>query len=195
MDYLLSSARAFSLAELLQASRQDWISSGSLAAKAGVKPTYKSKFFLQIFYPLRNYSWRAIVTPSLRLNCVAMTRELTSRSRGSRWRMAIERRRAIRYPVKLPASFSWEDEQRIMRQGEGRTRNISEKGVFVDAAICPPIGSSVEVRFLLPALNDSGRKMHVQHRGETLRLEGAEQREHSSGFAIKSRDVVWRYQD
>ena len=195
MDYLLSSTRAFSPAVLLQASRQNWVSNGSHAAKAGAKAGYKSKFFLQIFYPLRNYSWRAIVTPSLRLNCVAMTRELTIRSRGSRWRMAIERRRDIRYPVKLPASFSWQDEQRIVRQGEGHTRNISEKGVFVAAAICPPISSSVEVHFLLPALDNSGRKMHVHHTGETLRLEGAEQSEHSSGFAIKSRDVVLRYQD
>jgi hypothetical protein len=107
----------------------------------------------------------------------------------------MERRSAIRYPLQVPASFSWEGEQGIVVQGEGRTRNISEKGVFVDAAICPPIGSSVELHFSLPALPDSERKMHVQHTGETLRLEGTEQGEHSGGFAITSREAVWRYED
>ena len=107
----------------------------------------------------------------------------------------IERRRAIRYPLHLPASFSWEDAEGISRQGQGRTRNISEKGAFVDASMLPAIGSSVELHFSLPALSDSGRKMHVQHKGEILRLGGAEQGEHGDGFAIKSRQAVWRYED
>jgi hypothetical protein len=107
----------------------------------------------------------------------------------------MEHRGGIRYPLQVPASFSWEDEQQIMRQGEGRTRNISEKGVFVDAAICPPIGSSVELNFSLPAILDSERKMHVKHTGETLRLEMTGQGKQSSGFAIASREVVWHYED
>jgi hypothetical protein len=126
---------------------------------------------------------------------MAMTREPISRSRGSSLRTMVERRRAIRYPLQLPASFSWKDEEGIVRQGEGHTRNISEKGAFVDGSILPPIGSSVELHFSLPALSDSSRKMHVQHTGETLRLGGTEQGEHSGGFAITSRKTVWRYED
>jgi hypothetical protein len=106
----------------------------------------------------------------------------------------MESRGAIRYPLQLPVTFSWDGERGIVRHGEGCTRNISEKGVFVDAAICPPIGSSIELHFSLPALQDSMRIMHVQHTGETLRLEGAEG-EHSGGFAIASREIVWRYED
>ena len=124
-----------------------------------------------------------------------MTRELISRSKGSSLRIMIERRRAIRYPLQLPASFSWKDEERIVRHGEGNSRNISDKGAFVDAAILPPIGSSVELHFSLPAFSDKARKMHVQYTGETLRLEGQEQGEHCSGFAITSRNAVWRYED
>jgi hypothetical protein len=101
----------------------------------------------------------------------------------------------MRYPLQLPASFSWEDEERIVRQGEGHTRNICDKGAFVDAAICPPIGSSVELQFSLPPLSDKARKMHVQYTGESLRLEGKEQGEHRSGFAITSRKAVWRYEE
>ena len=107
----------------------------------------------------------------------------------------MESRGAIRYPLQLPATFSWEGEQGIVRHGEVCTRNISEKGVFVDTAICPPIGSSVELHFSLPALSGSVHIMHVQHTGETLRLEGAEPGEHSGGFAITSREIVWRYED
>ena len=123
-----------------------------------------------------------------------MTRELTVRSKGS-LRTMIERRRAIRYPLQLPAYFSWRDEEGIVRRGEGHTRNISVKGAFVDALILPPSGSSVELHFSLPALSDSGRKMRVQHTGETLRLGGAEQGEQGGGFAITSRKIVWRYED
>jgi hypothetical protein len=82
-----------------------------------------------------------------------------------------------------------------MRQGDGLTRNVSEKGAFVYAAILPPIGFSVELHFSVPALSNSGRKMHVQHTGETLRLEGAARGEQSGGFAITSRQIVWRYED
>jgi hypothetical protein len=95
----------------------------------------------------------------------------------------------------MPASFSWKDEEGIVHQGKGQTRNISEKGAFVEAAIVPPIGSSVELHFSLPALSDSGRQMHVLHTGETIRLGGTEQAEHSGGFAITSQKVIWRYED
>jgi hypothetical protein len=135
------------------------------------------------------------VTILFELNHMAKTRELVSRSSGSPWRTAIERRRAIRYPLQLPASFSWADEGGVVRQGGGHTRNISEKGAYVDATVYPPINSSVELHFSLPALSDSSRGMHVQHTGETLRLEATEQGEHSWGFAISSREVVWRDED
>lgn len=79
-----------------------------------------------------------------------------------------------------------------MRQGEGLTRNVSENGAFVDAAILPPIGSPVELHFSLPSVPDAERKMHVQFTGETLRLKVTEEGEHGGGFAIKSREVVWR---
>jgi hypothetical protein len=126
---------------------------------------------------------------------MAKTEEPIIRSSGSPSRTGVELRRAIRYPLQLPASFSWEDEKGIVRQGGGRTRNISEKGAFVDATVCPPINSSVELHFSLPALSDSSRGMHVQHTGETIRLEATEQGEQSRGFAISSREVVWRYEE
>jgi hypothetical protein len=131
----------------------------------------------------------------MRLTCFAKTRELLSHSAGSPRSTAIEHRRAIRCPLQVPASLSWVDEERIFRHGEGQTRNIGEKGAFVDAAICPPIGSTVEVRFSLPALSNSGRGMYVQHTGEVLRLEGRKQGAQIDGFAITSREVVWRLED
>ena len=107
----------------------------------------------------------------------------------------MERRGAIRYPLQVPASFSWAGGQGIMRQGEGSTRNISEKGVFVEAPICPPIGCSVELHYSLPAVPYAERQMHVHHSGESLRLEGTVHGGHSAGFAIASREVVWRYEN
>ena len=115
-----------------------------------------------------------------------------NRRSGSLGRTAIERRRAIRYPLQFPAFFSWEDEQGIAQQGEGHTRNVSENGAFVDAAILPPVGSSVELDFSLPPFPDAEREMHIRYTGETLRREKTEQ---GDGFAIASHEIVWRYQD
>jgi hypothetical protein len=126
---------------------------------------------------------------------MAKRRELISRSRGSFWSTAIERRRAIRYPLQLSASFLWMDEEGILRQDEGNTRNVSENGAFVDAVTLPPIGSSVELHFSLPSGPDATGKMHVQYTGETLRLEGTELGEHSGGFAIVRREIVWHDED
>jgi hypothetical protein len=106
----------------------------------------------------------------------------------------VERRRAIRYPLQLQGSFSWKDENGIVQQGEGQTRDVSEKGAYVEAAILPLIGSSVELHFSLPSVPGAERKMYVQLTGETRRLEGTEQVEHSGGFAITSREIVWHYE-
>jgi hypothetical protein len=83
----------------------------------------------------------------------------------------------------------------MLRHGEGQTRNIGEVGAFVDAAVCPTIGSTVELHFSLPTLSDSGRGMHVQHTGEVLRLEETKHGAKIDGFAITSREVVWRFED
>lgn len=70
MDYLLLNARAFSPAALIPAALQNGEND---VAKAEATRRYKSKFSLQIFYPLWNRSRKAIVQSSLRLNCMAMT--------------------------------------------------------------------------------------------------------------------------
>jgi hypothetical protein len=93
--------------------------------------------------------------------------------------------------LRFPASFSWKDEAGISLEYEGRTRNISEKGAFVEAANLPPIGSSVELYFSVPSISCAEGKMHVQFTGETLRVEWPEQGEHSGGFAITSHEIVW----
>ena len=78
-----------------------------------------------------------------------------------------------------------------MRQGEGRTRNISENGAFVNSASLPPISSSIELRFSMPSISGAKGKMHVQYTGETLRVEWPVEGKHSGGFAITSRETVW----
>jgi hypothetical protein len=79
-----------------------------------------------------------------------------------------------------------------VRHNEGNTRNVSEYGAFVDASNLPPIGSSVELHFSVPSVPDATGEMHIQYTGETLRLEGIAQGDHRGGFAITSREIVWR---
>lgn len=62
----------------------------------------------------------------------------------------------------------------------------------METANLPPIGSSVELHFSVPSISGSEGKMHVQFKGETLRLDRVEQGEYTGGFAITSREVVWQ---
>ena len=63
----------------------------------------------------------------------------------------------MRFPLETPVAFWWTDENGNRQQGEGSSRDINERGAFVFAATCPPVGSSVELRIPLEGLPDTTR--------------------------------------
>jgi len=93
-------------------------------------------------------------------------------------------RTAIRFPVKAPVHFWWEDELGNARQGAGLSRDISERGVFVFAPICPPAGSPVRLRLSLEGLPGGAREMRMEIEGQVLRVEESGPSKSSRGFAV-----------
>ena len=63
----------------------------------------------------------------------------------------------------------------------------------MDTAALPPIASSIELCFSLPSVPGAEKEMYVQFTGQTVRLEETEQEDHSSGFAIRGREIVWNF--
>jgi len=100
-------------------------------------------------------------------------------------------RKAIRYPLKAPIVFSWADSG-IEKQGEGRTRDISEVGTFVLSSTCPPVGIQISFKIFLPVLLGFEPQTRVEAAGQVLRVEQARGLEGSDGFAILARHTLLR---
>ena len=92
-------------------------------------------------------------------------------------------RSVIRFPLVARTVFWWVDSG-ITKRSEGRTRDISEKGAFVLASICPPQGIEVGFNVFLPPLYGFEQRTWVEANGHVLRVEPAQGHEESQGFAI-----------
>ena len=63
----------------------------------------------------------------------------------------MERRNAVRYRLRVPAVFRWENEG-VSSQNEGLTRDISVKGAYLLSNGCPPLRCDVKVEIIVSAL-------------------------------------------
>lgn len=100
-------------------------------------------------------------------------------------------RKAIRFPLEALTVFWWSDGG-VEKRSEGRTRDISEKGVFVLANTCPPQGIQIGFKVFLPALSRFERKTRVEADGCVLRVERTRGREECDGFAILIDHILLR---
>jgi PilZ domain len=93
---------------------------------------------------------------------------------------AVQQRTSVRFHIRLPVIFRWNDEQGDGHQDGGFTRDISTGGLFVDSVIAPPLGVTVELEVMLPALEESGHGVRLRSEGRVLRIE---RKNELSGFA------------
>jgi hypothetical protein len=70
--------------------------------------------------------------------------------------------------------------------GLGRSRDISEHGVFVLAEHCPPMGDQVELNILIDELTQTGDILHVHINGKVLRVDEILSEQEGFGFAVLS---------
>lgn len=100
-------------------------------------------------------------------------------------------RKAIRFPLEALTVFWWSDTG-VVKRSEGRTRDISETGVFVLANTCPPEGIQIGFKVFLPALSGFERKTRVEADGYVLRVERTPGRQACDGFAILIEHILLR---
>lgn len=61
----------------------------------------------------------------------------------------MERRKAVRYQLEIPAVFRWEDLSGMRWEGEGVTRDMSEVGAYVFTTTWPPLKTEVEIKIVV----------------------------------------------
>jgi hypothetical protein len=83
----------------------------------------------------------------------------------------MQQRASVRFQLRLPVIFRWNDEQGGRQQNGGFTRDISTRGLFVYSPIPPPSGVTVELEVMLPPLEESGHGVRLQSEGRVLRIE------------------------
>jgi hypothetical protein len=70
----------------------------------------------------------------------------------------------------------------MYQQGDGVSRDLSERGAFVFAVECPPLGTTVDLKINLQRLEDINGIGPVEFEGRVLRVEHSES---GDGFAVE----------
>jgi len=104
-----------------------------------------------------------------------------------------ERRTALRYPLRLPVVFSWQDEDGRIQGCDGYSRDLGSRGIYVYAEQVPPLGVSVEMNVFLPRPEHSCRPSEIRAVGRVVRSErqGASTRG-GNGFAAMNHTTQLR---
>jgi hypothetical protein len=81
--------------------------------------------------------------------------------------MTSERRTAVRYRLKFPVIFHWNDG--INHTGSGFTWDVARDGALIRSMTCPPIGSEIRVEVFLPAPGSGSEELRIQCIGRVTR--------------------------
>ena len=107
----------------------------------------------------------------------------------------LERREQIRFGLRALVNFEWLDREHVRHQGQGLTRDISAKGLFIFSDNPPPakVDIQVDVDFGLIAGMDTN--LQLSARALVLRVELTTESGSPGGFAILNRCCSLANQD
>jgi hypothetical protein len=95
-------------------------------------------------------------------------------------------RAAVRFELHAEVTFCWLDESGVSRYGDGRTLDISTKGVYVVSATWPPRGASVAMNIDIPWSTSQSRFLQVAVEGRVVRIQPISNARHRSGFSVRN---------
>jgi hypothetical protein len=76
----------------------------------------------------------------------------------------------------------WKNHGASAESGSGKTRDISFKGLFILADTCPPVGSTIRAKVMLPSPGGAA-DLVIRIRATVLRVEPTDANEYAGGFA------------
>jgi hypothetical protein len=103
-----------------------------------------------------------------------------------------ERRTALRYPLRLPVVFSWQDESGRVQGCDGHSRDLGSRGIYVHADVVPPLGVAVEMNVFLPRPEHSARPSEIHAIGRVVRSERNGSSPKGCGFAAMNHTTLLR---
>jgi hypothetical protein len=106
--------------------------------------------------------------------------------------LLMDRRGATRYPLRLVVTFSWKDEIGVVQGGEGESRDLNGRGMYVNSKLIPPVGSAVEMNVLLPQLASLKRQAELHAEGRVVRIDPVFSDSNTSGFAAMNHTAMFR---
>lgn len=120
-------------------------------------------------------------------------------------------RAALRYALQTDVAFHWVGADGTSQDGRGKTRDISQKGAYVEWSLVqmtgqpngavngllkgpsnlPPNGATVKLSISLPAAVDTGKSVRMEAQGRVVRVERDREPRGSVrfGFAVSNDQV------
>jgi hypothetical protein len=93
-------------------------------------------------------------------------------------------RTTIRYPLEASVLFWWKDKNGTYQQEEGRGRDASDRGAFVFAVACPPVGAAIRLRISMEGFTNEAAALRIEVEGRVLRIDGSRASGENAGFAV-----------
>ncbi len=99
---------------------------------------------------------------------------------------------SVRYALQARVVFQWNAHDGAEKVGRGQTRDISQKGAYIETEDSPPTGTRVAMSIFLPALGGEARGLRVDAEGRVVRVEPRQETESgvASGFAVANYEVT-----
>ena len=79
-----------------------------------------------------------------------------------------ERRNAVRYRLRLPVIFHWNDG--ADHTEGGFTRDVALDGALIFSSKCPPVGADVRIEVLIPLPDHSTEEIRIECIGKVTRV-------------------------
>src|ERR1700691_2421602 len=80
-----------------------------------------------------------------------------------------ERRAAVRYRLRLPVIFHWEDGGREQTEG-GFTTDVALDGALILSSRCPPVGADIRIEVLIPSPDQTAEEIRIECVGKVTRV-------------------------
>jgi hypothetical protein len=107
----------------------------------------------------------------------------------------LERREQLRFQIRAVAKFEWVDGGGVRHWGQGLTRDISAKGLFILTDSRPPTKADLQVEVFFSSIAGADTNLELCVQSVLLRVEWGPNVGVSSGFAVLNRSYKIANQD
>lgn len=79
---------------------------------------------------------------------------------------ALQRRAAVRYRLRLPVIFHWNDG--VEHTSGGFTSDVALDGALILSSDCPPVGSDIRIEVLIPSPETKNEELRIGCSGKVV---------------------------